>query len=302
MTTTQRELQRHADIICFSLICSLVLWQVLNFIDGQFFSFTGRFVLSFLPLIYYVLRMALPILILRFSQKVALPAAQKTNAKLIFRGIALLLGCSGVVYLLNFGLYAGLSSVSPYMQHPALVPPTGLLPVFFFVLTYLIAPAILEEYLFRGLILTLLEEYGSRFALIVSSLLFALISLDPVRLPGLFLLGLALGWLVQRGLPLVFAMILRLLAEGYRLVYGLSIQLGGFYETLWSILILISGLAVLATIIFSILDLIKRTDASLATDVKLSPEQKLFRFFVSIPALAFAAAIIFLYIQPYLGA
>jgi membrane protease YdiL (CAAX protease family) len=62
----------------------------------------------------------------------------------------------------------------------------------------LVAP-VTEEPLFRGLILGgFLRRYAPGVALTLSALLFAAAHLSPWQLPGIFAVGLALGWLYAR--------------------------------------------------------------------------------------------------------
>ncbi len=67
------------------------------------------------------------------------------------------------------------------------------------VLMVVVAIPLGEELFFRGLLLRgFLLRYGERQALILTSLLFAIVHLNPWGLPSIFLMGLLLGWLVLR--------------------------------------------------------------------------------------------------------
>lgn len=65
-----------------------------------------------------------------------------------------------------------------------------------FVLNLTIVPAILEETVFRGMVLQSLRRFGDGFALVVSSLLFALVHILPPQMPNAFLMGLVIGYFV----------------------------------------------------------------------------------------------------------
>src|SRR5439155_13119523 len=75
-----------------------------------------------------------------------------------------------------------------------------------FVLIFLfvaIVPAFAEETLFRGFTQSNIERSGYhharwRVALVVASFLFALVHGSAFKLPGLMVLGLALGWMAYR--------------------------------------------------------------------------------------------------------
>ncbi len=67
------------------------------------------------------------------------------------------------------------------------------------VLIVAIAAPIIEELFFRGLLLRAIEKRcGPRWALWVSSLVFAAVHLQLLQFPALTLIGLVLGWLTLR--------------------------------------------------------------------------------------------------------
>lgn len=64
------------------------------------------------------------------------------------------------------------------------------------ILAVAVIPAVCEEFLFRGVILSALERYGTRHAVLLSSLLFALLHGSIVGAPAQFILGVILALLV----------------------------------------------------------------------------------------------------------
>lgn len=99
-----------------------------------------------------------------------------------------------------------------------------------FIALVIVAP-ITEELLFRGVILSgLSSKYGSRKAVILTSLLFGLFHLNPVQIIGAIFVGLVLGWMklkfdsivvpivfhgIYNALPLIFGRILKIDIQGY---------------------------------------------------------------------------------------
>ncbi|MEG2174036.1 MAG: type II CAAX endopeptidase family protein [Oscillospiraceae bacterium] len=57
-------------------------------------------------------------------------------------------------------------------------------------------PAVLEEFAFRGALMQSLRRFGDGFALLVSSLLFAVVHLHPLSIPNALLMGLVIGYFV----------------------------------------------------------------------------------------------------------
>ncbi|GHU83135.1 hypothetical protein AGMMS50284_6250 [Clostridia bacterium] len=69
-------------------------------------------------------------------------------------------------------------------------------------------PALLEEFLFRGVIMGSLRKYGDGFAVLFSSLLFGLVHGNFVQLPFAFMMGLLLGTLTIYTKSIIPAMLL----------------------------------------------------------------------------------------------
>ena len=57
-----------------------------------------------------------------------------------------------------------------------------------------VMPALVEEFAFRGILLTSLRKYGDKFAIVCSALLFAIMHGNMVQIPFAFIAGLALGY------------------------------------------------------------------------------------------------------------
>jgi membrane protease YdiL (CAAX protease family) len=85
----------------------------------------------------------------------------------------------------------------------------GLLGLIIAILTVDIVPAIAEETLFRGVFLNnLTRHYGVLKALIVISVLFAFIHVNPSVIVSIFLLGLILGYVYLKTENLIYPIML----------------------------------------------------------------------------------------------
>lgn len=80
---------------------------------------------------------------------------------------------------------------------------------------YFIAIAILgpivEEFIFRGVIITILKKYGDAFAVIVSSILFSLLHANLIQIPSAFFIGLLYGYLTVKTGSLYYSTILHIM-------------------------------------------------------------------------------------------
>lgn len=82
--------------------------------------------------------------------------------------------------------------------------------LFFSVITFAVLPAITEEFLFRGVILTEYQSVSIPFAVVISSLLFAMMHLNPMRLPTYFFCGILLAIVAYATRSLVAPMLVHL--------------------------------------------------------------------------------------------
>jgi len=107
------------------------------------------------------------------------------------------------IFLITLGLLIQVSNL--YVLYTRLIPGQSSFSSYFenlfngslsSVIAICLAAPFFEEVLFRGIILRgLLSHYGSKEALVFSSILFSLFHLNPEQLLGALLLGYFLGWL-----------------------------------------------------------------------------------------------------------
>lgn len=110
---------------------------------------------------------------------------------------------------------------------------------------------VVEEIIFRGLVLRGLEKYGKRFAILVSAILFGLFHGNIVQSPYAFVVGLILGYVAME-YNILWAMVLHMannLVLGdtlYRLTQGLGEVGSGMIVTL--AILICSAVAVVSLI------------------------------------------------------
>jgi len=126
--------------------------------------------------------------------------------------LPLALGCIGLL----FGVVEPIASFMPvsesfqkYLAEAAVK--TG----FATLLTFVIAAPVLEELLFRGVILDgLLRRYSARTAILVSSLLFGFMHLNPIQFVTGTILGAFAGWVYFRSRSLLACILIHMAANG----------------------------------------------------------------------------------------
>lgn len=161
----------------------------------------------------------IPILILRKKEffKYDLKVKESSiNLKTIFSWIIVMLGVnflSGYIsvlieYILNFIGYTSMPSMEVLETSTT---------ISMFAYTCFIAPVI-EEFIYRGAILRYLENYGAKFAIMASSILFGFMHGNIVQIPATILIGIVFGFVAKKysiKISILLHMINNIFAEGY---------------------------------------------------------------------------------------
>lgn len=126
-----------------------------------------------------------------------------------------------------------------------------------FTLCMTVVPAFLEELLFRGVIMTSLRRYGDTVALLVSSLLFALVHGNFVQAVNAFLLAMVMGYFILRTGSLWTGILLHLLNNVLAtllplVLAGFSQQTGELVNLIISAAFLLGG--IIGVVVFAVRD------------------------------------------------
>lgn len=120
------------------------------------------------------------------------------------------------------------------------------------IITVCIIAVIFEEILFRGIILQMLRKYGDGFAVISSSIVFALFQGGIIEIISSFMLGLALGYFVIRSGSIYVSILGR---SSYTLLLYGSVAIKKLLSSSFSSMIILLGFIIiicLAILTFSI--------------------------------------------------
>ncbi len=160
--------------------------------------------------------------------------------------------------------------------------PKGIFGFFLSLIATVITPALVEEFVCRGLILGHLKKYGESFAIIVSSILFGLMHSNFEQIPFAFLVGLILGYITVKSNSIWPAVIVHgfnnFISVAFEYLFsGVSVQIQNIIYTLFLNISLLAGIA-------GVWLLRKRTDAYnlMASDLKTEEKHK-YKYFFSNP-------------------
>ena len=217
-----RLLRQNANVLCACLVLvfasSFLLTNLMRFLftlspalhsalQGLSPVGLGLFNMSF-NTISLLVPALLAAYLLNMPYDVAFPL-HRAPARLTLTGVFCCLGMSVVgVYLsaiLTTILY-GTMGVSATM--PDFSPPLGTTEIIMHLIAISVVPAIFEELLFRGVVMQSLRRFGDPFALVVSSLLFAMLHRNLLQGPNAFVTGLVLGYFTLRSGSLIPAIIM----------------------------------------------------------------------------------------------
>jgi membrane protease YdiL (CAAX protease family) len=163
---------------------------------------------------------------------------------LIFFGVNVVsLITSGVVLVLAnlIGLNTHINSPQPDMSFAGLL-------LYFASLAFL--PAVLEEILFRGLLMQSLRRFGNYFALIASSVLFAAAHQNLIKFPAMLFGGLVLGYVALNTNSLMPSVVMHFFSNAGVLISGLLAERQSSPYFMFIILIVYAILGIIGLIIY----------------------------------------------------
>lgn len=194
-------LQSILVIVIIVFYSSLTLFILERFFDDLGIKVTLNFLISvLLTLISMILINRILGVNLRFKLKVY-------NFKLLIISSIVIVS---FVFSFNTPLNRAINSLIDGEISKVSNPFESLLLVF---TTCILAP-ILEEFIFRGIILRgLLESYSKKFSILISSVIFAIVHLSPSQILGAFIFGLFFGLVYSKTRSLGYTIILHFLAN-----------------------------------------------------------------------------------------
>lgn len=121
----------------------------------------------------------------------------RIKAKEAFLVVGMAIFGYGVVIFINYIWMWAISHIGPPIPQPT--PPADSGGQYLAaLLSIAIMPALVEEFLFRGVILRGYEAMGRKASVIMSGLLFALLHMNLASLPSIIFLGITISYIVQR--------------------------------------------------------------------------------------------------------
>ena len=147
----------------------------------------------------YMLALTVPFFIYAICIKIPVSAYlpfKRVSAKLMITAVLASLAVSSVANYSADAAYIVFSNIGLPFYEPAAAMPADIAGMVLYVINVSIVAAVFEEIAFRGVVMQSLRRFGDGFALICSSVLFAMVHISPVSIPHAFLMGLIIGYFV----------------------------------------------------------------------------------------------------------
>lgn len=151
----------------------------------------------FMYLVSFLLPFLLYMIVIKMPFKAALPM-HKGKKSTFLLAIPIAMGVTVVSSFISTYLSALLEKLGVGMSTPDISMPSGVVSSILYILSTAILPALVEEFAIRGVVMQSLRRFGDGFALITSSILFAVLHSTLAQVPTAFLMGLCIGYFVLR--------------------------------------------------------------------------------------------------------
>lgn len=233
-------LKRYAAGLSAAVFSYMALSYVLPFFFASFFrlsfianplsgSSAAQSIYYIISSLVFVLALGLPFclyaFIIRIPKEVACPITKRPDPAFVIPAICLGLGLSviGRFFILLLAMVFPTIGLEPAVSDPIL--PDSPIAFIFCAIHLALLPALLEEFVLRGIVMQSLRRFGDGFALMVSSVLFMLLHQNIIQYPNALIMGFFIGYCVLYtgsiwvGIAIHFAnnlsVLLLLIAEKY---------------------------------------------------------------------------------------
>lgn len=181
----------------------------------------------FITMLSYFVQLLVPMAV--YKKLIGVPSSKIERGNItaldFFTGVPILLALGVVGTTLSNAAVEVLSQFGIYYATSG-SPIDNIITFLFSVLTLAVIPSIVEELVFRGLVQQSLSQFGTRFAILGSALMFALAHFSLVKFINAFFIGLFLSYLAYKTGGLALGMILHFINNFLSLLINLASHAG----------------------------------------------------------------------------
>ncbi|MBR1778949.1 MAG: CPBP family intramembrane metalloprotease [Clostridia bacterium] len=293
MENKEKRLRKTASIIGFFLFLMVVIEVILFLYVDRFLNIISLTrardaqVKIFDIMIYLLVPVSIFYLLLMSSRsKISDVVNFKYKKCNLFKYILISFFGSMIANVITYFLINILKSTHISSPSPNFYYGSSAMSIFLSIIEYNVVPAIAEEFVFRGVILNELKPYGGKFAVVASSLLFALLHGNIEQFLFAFLLGLYFGYIaLQEGsiVPTVIIHFLNNFLVGISTLFKSNEEISAVLSAVYLVLSIISLVYILyfalkniLKVKFKVLSFFKKSSAD--NNFKLSDKWNAFIF------------------------
>lgn len=182
------------------MILPKILFSILsNMMPSDFYLEQYELIVQLVTLLTSIASLTLPFCMLCSVIKIPMACRRpmrSVSLPLAASAVGIALAVAAVAMYATAVLMSVFSAMGINYSLEGMNPPKTIPAYVVYAINMTVLPAVFEELAFRGSIMQPLRRFGDSFALLCSSLLFALVHLLPVRFPNAFLMGLVIGYFV----------------------------------------------------------------------------------------------------------
>lgn len=257
----------YSFIVASAILCSLIFSVVLTLVSGgnqAVFTLDGVIILNYL---ISPIAMVFAIGFLRYKRKSPFMVKElnrKFNKISLIASILIFIGINFSLSQLNVYFVTALENLGLKVSSPTLPSKTAG-NVILTIISVCVLPAIVEEYVFRGILTNSLKSTGNLYAIIISGLLFSLFHMSPSQTIYQFIVGSLYSAIIIYGGNILYVIIMHFINNLYIV---LNYYFFG-YEMVGALQYVLMAVGIIC-LVFGVLLLIKKGEK----EIELSKEFK----------------------------
>ena len=210
-------------IVLLSVISALIIGSLFSALDPSILSGAKPGLSTYIAMFVGQGFLIVPILFFLTRKKLPLAESLRLNPvsrEVVFTTILLSIGAMIISDEINILVDMIIPMPDSFLQVEAMLTPENPLSLFLLIITIVFLAPIGEELLFRGFLQKKLEESWQDItrAVLVTSLFFAFIHMNPVWIIQIYLLGVILGYLAWKTGSILTSLVLHSLNNGAALI------------------------------------------------------------------------------------
>ena len=179
-----------------------------------------------------------------------------------------------------------MDSAGVHLSAPEFAVPTDFAGRLLYILTIAVVPALVEEFAIRGAVMQPLRRYGDKFAILASSIFFAILHGNLIQAPFALVAGIAIGYAVCITNSLWTGILIHFANNLYSVITEFMIEEIANPEVLDAVYMISTVTLTVVSVLGSVIFFLLKNKRKLMPSFTVAAEKsKMFAFIVNIPML-----------------